>query len=138
MLGYFALRPNDFAWTSDSVEQIRARRAAMSGELFFDILLKLGGIEDPAALYPPSDISSLQRLLDAIEAVTYDTMKRDCLVYYLLRWQMDGRESTFQEEKVISPHYIALADAYWYLDLNTNLGVRPFSPSTRLFCSKSL
>lgn len=95
----------------------------MSGELFFDILLKLGGIEQPASLYPPVDVSSLQRLLDAIESVTYDTMKRDCLIYYLLRWQMDGRESTFAEEKVISPHYVSLADSYWFLDLNTNLGV---------------
>lgn len=95
----------------------------MSNELFFDILLELGGIEEPHSLYPPVDVDSLQRLLDAIDGASYDSMKRDCLVYYLLKWHGDKRELNFADRKCISPHYVAIADAYWHLDTGVNLGV---------------
>ncbi|KAI5123264.1 hypothetical protein M0805_001353 [Coniferiporia weirii] len=121
LISYFALRADEFAWNGDACDQVRARRAAMSGVLFFDILLQLGGIGDPQDLYPPADIRALKRLLDTIEHASYDSMKRDCLVYYLLKWQMDGREVGYADEKVISPHYAALADAYWLLDTGLNL-----------------
>ena len=95
----------------------------MSNQLFFDILLSLGGIEEPAELYPPSNIHELRRLLDAIENLSFDSMKRECLIYYLLKWQMDEREKGYAYEKYISPHYVALADAYWHLDSGISIGV---------------
>ncbi|EJC99352.1 uncharacterized protein FOMMEDRAFT_113319 [Fomitiporia mediterranea MF3/22] len=92
----------------------------MSG-LFFDILLHLGGVPDPSTIYPPSSIPALKHLLDAIESASYDDMKRDCLVYYLLKQTSDGRDERYIDEKVISPQYVALADAYWQLDNGINL-----------------
>lgn len=95
----------------------------MSNQLFFDILLGLGGIGDPAELYPPTGIPELTRLLNAIDNLSFDSMKRDCLVYYLLKWQEDEQAGEFAEEKYISPHYVALADAYWHLDSGVEIGV---------------
>ncbi|KAH8113879.1 nuclear pore complex assembly-domain-containing protein [Phellopilus nigrolimitatus] len=118
---YFALRPEEFAWAGDIFDQVQARRKAMSGVLFFDILLQLGGIDNVPSLYPPANLRALKRLLKAVEGASYDSMKRDCLMYYLLKWQMDGREVGYADEKCISPHYAALADAYWLLDTGFNL-----------------
>lgn len=118
------MRGDEFAWRDPHPREIQARRAAMSDELFFDILLQLGGVEEPASVYPPTDAESLTRLLDEVDAMSYDSMKRDCLVYYLLKWQTDGQSAVYSEEKCISPHYVALADAYWMLDTGTELAVR--------------
>lgn len=122
-IALFDVTPEQFPWRSPRPNEILSRRSLLSNELFFDILLELGGIEDPHFLYPPTDTSSLQRLLDAIDASSYDSMKRNCLVYYLLRWHGDGRESKYADRKCISPHYVAITDAYWHLDTGINLGV---------------
>ena len=98
----------------------------MSGLLFFDILLRLGGIDDAPSLYPPASVYELEHLLKAIRGASYDEMKRDCLIYYLLKQGCDGREVGYAREKVISPQYIALADAYWWLDSGLNLNVSIF------------
>lgn len=66
--------------------------------------------------YPPHDVEGLENLLDAIENSTYDVLKRDCLVYYLLKWHKDGREVHFQMNRCIPPQFALLADAYFYLD----------------------
>lgn len=92
--------------------------------LLFDVLLMSGGIEEPYLVYPPDDPQSLQRLLDAIESSTYDTLKKDCLVYFLLKWHQDGRERTFEEQRCIPPQFVALSDAYWHLDTGINVPVR--------------
>ena len=96
----------------------------MSGTLFFDILLQPGGILDPPSVYPPEDAHALKNLLDAIENASYDDMKRNCLIYYLLKQGQDGRETGYVSEKMISPHYVAIADAYWFLDMGLKLDVR--------------
>ena len=56
---------------------IEQRRAALSDVLVFDILLSLGGVKHPDALYPPRDPALLQRLLAAIDASAYDALKKD-------------------------------------------------------------
>ncbi|THU98110.1 hypothetical protein K435DRAFT_856934 [Dendrothele bispora CBS 962.96] len=43
-------------------------------------------------MYPPLDSAGLDRLLEAIITSIYDTLKKDRLIYYLLKWYMDGRE----------------------------------------------
>lgn len=83
-----------------------------------------GGIRDPVPLYPPVDVPSLLQLLQAIENSTYDTLKKDCLVYFLLKWHQDGRETKFADERCIPPQFSALSDAYWHLDTGDNLSVR--------------
>lgn len=93
-------------------------------------------------LYPPHDLEGLHKLLQAIDNTTYDTLKRDCLVYYLLKWHKDGREERFQMNRCIPPQFALLADAYFYLDtgVNTAKAVSIFSDS-RLkpdFASKCL
>lgn len=95
----------------------------MSGELFFDILLRLGGKENAIELYPPTNYAELCRLINEVDSTSYDQMKRDCLIYYLLRWQMDGTEETYIVDKMIPGQYVVLADAYWHLDSDITLEV---------------
>jgi len=72
-------------------------------------------------LYPPTDVPSLLHLLQAIENSNYDTLKKDCLVYFLLKWHQDGRETQFADERCIPPQFSALSDAYWHLDTGLNV-----------------
>ncbi|KAF8903312.1 nuclear pore complex assembly-domain-containing protein [Gymnopilus junonius] len=112
---------NNFPWQDPCPEQIRLRRADMNDILLFDILLKSGGIEEIYSLYPPVDEARLRELLEAIESSSYDTLKKDCLVYFLLKWHQDGRERHFQQQRSIPPQFAALADAYWHLDTGINV-----------------
>jgi hypothetical protein len=95
----------------------------MDDTLIFDILLTSGDVGDPYVLYPPESPETLQQLLDAIESSNYDSLKKDCLIYFLLKWHQDGRERSFQEQRCIPPQFIALADAYWHLDTGINVPV---------------
>ncbi|KAF8802250.1 hypothetical protein BYT27DRAFT_7226558 [Phlegmacium glaucopus] len=120
LISYFDVT-NQFPWQEPRAEQIRHRRTLMYNTLIFDILLTSGGIREPYLLFPPEDVESLQKLLDAIQNSTYDTLKKDCLVYFLLKWHQDGREKGFQQQRCIPPQFAALADAYWHLDTGINV-----------------
>jgi hypothetical protein len=104
----------------------------MNDQLIFDLLLSTGGIRRSDRLYPPTDVDSLKFLLDAIRESNYDTLKKNCLIYYLLKWHKDGREEVYRDENCISPQFVLLADAYWYLDTGVDVAVRPSN-----FCSLS-
>ena len=95
----------------------------MNDALIFDILLKLGGVRSPHAVYPPENAHQLQRLLDLIEDSAYDALKKDGLIYYLLRWHQDDRAVDFAQARCIPPQFVALADAYWYLDTGVDVYV---------------
>jgi Nuclear pore complex assembly len=95
----------------------------MSDMLIFDILLTSGGVRHPETLYPPTNVEDLKGLLNAIESSTYDALKQDCLVYYLLRWYQDGREDRFRHYKCIPPQFTLLSDAYWHLDSGIHVAV---------------
>lgn len=120
------LDDTDRAWTSENVKRVRARREAMSGLLFFDTLLRLGGIENAQNIFPPSNKKEYSILLDAIFATSYDNMKRDCLIYYLLKFLMNTSEVRFASQQMLAHHYASLADAYWFLDNGFNLDVSLF------------
>ncbi|KAF7325894.1 ELYS domain-containing protein [Mycena kentingensis (nom. inval.)] len=105
-----------FPWTPAVCKQIEQRRGALNDLLLFDILLRSGGIREPDTFYPPKDPDEFHRLLEAIHLSTYDTLKQDCLAYFLLKWYRDGREERFKLERAIPPHFAALSDAYFALD----------------------
>ncbi|KAJ7269867.1 nuclear pore complex assembly-domain-containing protein [Mycena rebaudengoi] len=121
VLSYFDLSPGGFPWKDPRPQQIERRRAALGDLLLFDILLTSGGIRQPDTLYPPVDVESFHRLLEAIQTSQYDALKRDCLVYFLLKWYHDGREDKFRLERGIPPQFATLSDAYFYLDAGTNI-----------------
>ncbi|KAG5634512.1 hypothetical protein H0H81_001686 [Sphagnurus paluster] len=93
----------------------------MNDKFIFDILLSSGGIEKPDTLFPPTNVRDLEALLLSIEQSTYDSLKKECLVYYLLKWHHDGREDRYQLERSIPPQFTSLADAYWHLDAGVNI-----------------
>ncbi|KAH9899242.1 nuclear pore complex assembly-domain-containing protein [Cubamyces lactineus] len=121
LMQYFDLAPEQFAWRAPRLHDIHVRRAHMSNMLFFDILISSGGIRHSDSLFPPTDPESLQKLLEAIRQSTYDVLKQDSLIYYLLKWHQDGREDDFREKRHIPPQFAALSDAYWHLDSGINV-----------------
>ncbi|KAJ3927808.1 MAG: nuclear pore complex assembly-domain-containing protein [Lentinula lateritia] len=123
LLGYFDVTADLFPWHKERVQAIEQRRAILDDTLLFDILLTLGGIREPDTLFPPNDVPGLQRLLNAIAESTYDALKKDCLVYYLLKWHRDGRERRFQRDRLIPPQFAQLAEAYWCLDAAVNVQI---------------
>jgi Nuclear pore complex assembly len=123
-INLFELSPEKFAWRDPIPQEIEARRAQMSDKLIFDVLLASAGIQQPDTLFPPADVASLRRLLDAIQSSGYDTLKKDCVVYWLLKWHQDGRSKKFREARGIPPQFVTLADAFWLLDTSINVEVR--------------
>ena len=67
--------------------------------------------------YPPKDAYTFKKLCHAIWSAEWDTMRKDCIIYYLLKWWGDGREVKFRKTKCIPPQFSALADAYYSLDI---------------------
>ncbi|OCF45444.1 hypothetical protein I317_00690 [Kwoniella heveanensis CBS 569] len=75
----------DTPWTDLTSPVIEdRRRRSPGGRLFFDRLLELTGLDGPA-LYPPNTPAALRRLLHSIHSCPFDRLKRDCLLYYLLK-----------------------------------------------------
>ncbi|KAF8556063.1 hypothetical protein OG21DRAFT_1437799 [Imleria badia] len=119
-----------FPFTSHKIQSIESRRARMSDLLIFDVLLARGGIRSPDMLFPPADWAALRKILDAIDQSVYDILKKDCLVYILLKWAWDtdlketnpGWDARYLQDRCIAPQFVALADAYWLLDTGTHLG----------------
>ncbi|KAG5219723.1 Protein transport protein [Salix suchowensis] len=72
----------------------------------FDLLLSAGGVKNPDTLFPPHNVSGLERLLGVIETSNYDTLKKECLIYWLLKWHTDGREARFSEDRCIPPQFV--------------------------------
>lgn len=120
-ISYFNIAPELFPWRE--LNEIETRRVHMTDQFIFDILLQSGGVRNPELLFPPRDMEELERLLTAIHNSTYDVLKKNCLIYLLLKWFQDGRDDKFREEKCIPPQFVALADAYWYLDTGINVEV---------------
>lgn len=125
-------KPGAFPFTLHKTQSIESRRARMSDLLIFDVLLIRGGIRGPDIFFPPTDWASLRKLLDVIDQSTYDILKKDCLVYILLKWAWDldaketnpGWEVRYLQDRCIAPQFATLADAYWLLDTGTHLSVR--------------
>lgn len=113
------------------MEQIERQRVQMNDQLIFDVLLSTGGVRHPEKLYPPHNVEQLGLLLDAIQDSAYDTLKKDCLIYYLLKAHKDGREEFYRDEKCIPPQFSLLADAYWFLDTGIHIAVS--GRSTQLY-----
>jgi hypothetical protein len=123
-MSLFDLSPEGFPWRAPRPHEIETRRAQLSDLLIFDILLSSGGIRRPDTLWPPTDPASLRWLLGAIEDSTYDALKKDCLIYSLLKWHQDGREEKFKEDRCIPTQFAMLSDAYWHLDSGIHVEVR--------------
>ncbi|KAL4264457.1 ELYS-like domain-containing protein [Pleurotus pulmonarius] len=121
ILSYFETSLNAFPWRGTRPQEIERRRAQLNDVFIFDLLLSAGGVKNPDTLFPPHDVSGLERLLGVIEASNYDTLKKECLIYWLLKWHTDGREARFSEDRCIPPQFVVLSDAYWYLDAGVDI-----------------
>ena len=126
-IDYFDLSDDKFPWRDSRPQEIEHRRALLTDALIFDELLRAGGIHEPDVLYPPRDVSSLERLLDTIEGCQFDVVKKECLVYYLLKWYDDDRATQYRKLRGLLPQYRAMVDAYFALDTGVDVAVRDFA-----------
>lgn len=114
----FDLSPQGFPWTDARRDIIiRRREEEMGGDLFFDELLKLAGI-DAHAVYPPRDVPTFHHLVNSILNTSWDDFQQSCLIYYLLRHWEDGRERPFAQSKQLPPQFMFVSDAYYLLDVD--------------------
>lgn len=104
-----------FPWTQDVCREIVNRRAQLNGALFIDELLTIAGI-DSNAMYPPHSPDAFVALQDAINNSEFDDVKRNCLLYYLLKAWNDNRSALFAQAKAIPRQYVILSNGYYYLD----------------------
>ncbi|PLW11557.1 hypothetical protein PCANC_20584 [Puccinia coronata f. sp. avenae] len=88
-----------------ATKKLRSRHETIDGMLFFDRLMKLGSIPNSTDLFPPPHPSRLRQLLDSIEACSFDILKKNCLVYYLLKEYCDNRETRFAIDRLIPSHF---------------------------------
>ncbi|KAI9623119.1 hypothetical protein KEM48_009548 [Puccinia striiformis f. sp. tritici PST-130] len=93
-------------------KRLRSRDETIDGMLFFDRLMKLGSIPNFKDLFPPPHPSRLRQLLDSIDACGFDLLKKNCLVYYLLKEYGDGRETRFAIDRLIHPILVVDLMAY--------------------------
>lgn len=84
--------------------------------LFFDRLLLLASISNHKKLYPPANLNVLESLLDSIDTCPFDSLKKNCLIYYLLKEYGDKREDAFASDKLIPAHFTTGIDGLWALD----------------------
>ncbi|CAE6411206.1 unnamed protein product [Rhizoctonia solani] len=128
----FDLSPEGFPWTNTQREMIiRRREDEMRGDLFFDELLKLAGI-DAHAVYPPRDAPTFHYLVDAILNTSWDDFQQSCLIYYLLRHWNDGREKPFAQSKQLPPQFVFVSDAYYLLDADRAEEAVPYLCDSRV------
>ncbi|KAF8761747.1 CPII coat sec24 protein [Rhizoctonia solani] len=107
--GMFDLSPQGFPWTNPQREIIiRRREDEMNGDLFFDELLKLAGI-DAHTVYPHA-------------------MSRPSIV---LHWN-DGREKPFAQSKQLPPQFVFVSDAYYLLDVGRAEEAVPYLCDSRV------
>ncbi|CAG8519905.1 16476_t:CDS:2 [Acaulospora morrowiae] len=104
-------------YSKNVVNGIQTRRNQMNHELIFDMMLRFANID--SKLYPPSDISDLETLFNAIFSSHLDRLRQHCLVYYLLKdWQIPPNyaHQKYAARFLIPPNFLCLMDGYWALD----------------------
>ncbi|EGG12462.1 uncharacterized protein MELLADRAFT_101638 [Melampsora larici-populina 98AG31] len=94
----------------------RSRNQMPGNLLFFDRLLLLASISNHKKLYPPTNLNVLKSLLDSIDTCPFDSLKKNCLIYYLLKEYGDKREDAFASDKLIPSHFTTGIDGLWALD----------------------
>ncbi|KAG8682478.1 hypothetical protein FRC11_014826, partial [Ceratobasidium sp. 423] len=130
--GMFDLSPQGFPWTDTQRDMIvRRREEEMGGDLFFDELLKLAGI-DAHVVYPPRDVPTFHHLVNSILNTSWDDFQQSCLIYYLLRHWDDGREKPFAQSKQLPPQFVFVSDAYYLLDVDRAEEAVPYLCDSRV------
>ncbi|CAE6424632.1 unnamed protein product [Rhizoctonia solani] len=128
----FDLSPQGFPWTETQREMIiRRREEEMGGDLFFDELLKLAGI-DAHTVYPPRDVPTFHHLVNSILNTSWDDFQQSCLIYYLLKHWDDGREKPFAQSKQLPPQFMFVSDAYYLMDVDRAEEAVPYLCDSRV------
>ncbi|RUS28185.1 nuclear pore complex assembly-domain-containing protein [Jimgerdemannia flammicorona] len=105
---------DDFPHDTPALRQIKDRRKRMGNELFIDKLLIFTGLE-VGELYPPNKIDDMRKLWWKILNCDLDSLKKYCIVYYLLK-DWNGDKEGFAQRYLIPTGCMRLMDGYWAID----------------------
>ncbi|KAI9593087.1 nuclear pore complex assembly-domain-containing protein [Syncephalis fuscata] len=105
-----------FPYDNKTKKNITAARKLFGGHLCIDRLLTFAGVEI-GSLYPPSNEGQLKKLICAIYECDLDQIKKDSIVYYLIRECQDNTiiNSFIQSRSIPLPYQQAIT-GYWLLD----------------------
>lgn len=110
---------NPFPFTHDARNAIFARRSLMSDELIFDLLLEQASIASPQSLFPPDSPETLLDLLTAIAKCPWDSLKKSCLLFYLLSYVSPDVAAEHAANWALPAQFVHLAHACFLLDMGT-------------------
>ena len=105
-----------FPFTHDARNIIFARRSLMSDELVFDLLLEQASIASPQSLFPPASPETLLDLLTAIAKCPWDSLKKSCLLFYLLSYVSPEIAAEHAKNWALPAQFVHLAHACFLLD----------------------
>lgn len=113
---WFECKPENFPYLAEVSEGIEKQRRVFG--LFFDRLLTVMGLKESISSYPPASFNDLSALVKQIMAVDSDDLKKNCLIYYLIRDRShsSNQHEMFAQRTAIPSNYKHLIDAYWSLD----------------------
>lgn len=116
----FSTSAKDFIYKTKVIHEKNSLRRSHSNVLFFDLILEqIANIptEEIKGLYPPHSSADLQQLYKRIRDLDIDGLKKDCILYYLVK---DGknptRESAYVKESALPENFRHLMDGYHALD----------------------
>ncbi|KAK9468984.1 nuclear pore complex assembly-domain-containing protein [Lipomyces arxii] len=108
----------EFPYNDEYNNTINNQRTKLDGKLFFDLLSSdIADVQNVVTMYPPSNKQGLIELHEEIAFSGADTLKKQCLIYYILK---DFTSTTASEEYAEScplpPAYKYLLDGIHALD----------------------
>ncbi|RKP08983.1 nuclear pore complex assembly-domain-containing protein [Thamnocephalis sphaerospora] len=105
-----------FPHLAENAARLAAARQLSGGMLVIDRLLQFAEVEVGTA-YPPVDADGLVQLVHSVYGCDLDMLKKDSIMYYLIR--DSGNEaaiSGFAQKRLIPEPYQQLVTGYWLLD----------------------
>lgn len=103
----------NFFSSDENIKNIRQARAFFDGELFFDKILSIFGIE--SSFYPPTQASLGALLENIFNHEKIELSRKHCIVYYLLCFLNDSGEK-YADKFNLSTPFKKLMKGYWLMD----------------------
>ncbi|KAK9461601.1 nuclear pore complex assembly-domain-containing protein, partial [Lipomyces oligophaga] len=107
----------EFPYNQKIQNFIRGQRSKLSGSLFFDLLCSnIVGIQDVHLVYPPAKGEVLRDLFEQIDSANSDLLKKQLLLYYILKDFGLQNAKEFSEQVLLPEAHKMLIDGVYYLD----------------------
>lgn len=105
-------RLGETPYNRELASKIEANRAKLNGELFIDVILRdMGGLDQPAKVYPPKNLNDLVRLLATVAPLAEQAPeKHACIVFYLFLHYPNHLTEPFLGSESLAEYYASQLD----------------------------